>query len=97
MVSSATNYKAFDYREYLKTKYIYGSVNLEDGLKVSEKTYLNLLLIFSNNLKNKIESNLEEILGENANIAKRYTTSEIHQIFQKKLQKTLKQVAYIIF
>ena len=47
--------------------------------KVSEKTYLNPLLILSNNLKNKIKSNLDEILGEHAKIAKRNITSEIFQ------------------
>lgn len=64
---------------------------------MSEKTYLNSLLVFSNNLKDKIESNLEEILGENAEITKRNITSEILWIFLKKPKKILGQVAYIIF
>lgn len=75
----ATNYKAFNYREYLKTKYIFGIVKIENNLKISEKNYLNPILIYSNNLKNKIENNLEEILGKNAEITKRNITSEIHQ------------------
>lgn len=71
------NYKDFNYREYLKTKYIFGIVNGKKIEKISEKTYLNPILIFSNNLKIKIENNLDKILGEDAKIAKRNTASEI--------------------
>lgn len=73
----ATNYKAFDYSEYLKTKGIFGLVNVEGKIQVSNKTFLNPIFIFSNNLKNKIESNLDKILGEYSEITKRNITSEI--------------------
>lgn len=66
---SATNYKAFDYREYLKIKNIYGIVNVEGEVKLLEKNKLNPVLISINNIRNKIKSNLKEILGEEANVA----------------------------
>ncbi len=67
--SKASNYKAFDYKDYLKTKNIYGSVNIEDDIKILSGTDLNPTFIISNNLKNKIGQNLDEILGEEAKIA----------------------------
>ena len=67
--NEATNYKAFDYREYLKTKNVYGIVNAEDETKVLKEKNLNLALILINNIKTKIKSNLKEILGEEAKIA----------------------------
>lgn len=95
--SKATNYKAFDYANYLKTKNIYGTVTVSKITKESEKTYLNPLLIISNNIKQKIEKNLDEILGEDSYLVKRNTTSEIQKEYQRKQQKILEQVAYIIF
>lgn len=70
--SRATNYKGFDYLEYLKTKYIYGEITLDRNLKVSENNYLNPILIFSNNIKDQIEQNLDKILNENSEIVKRH-------------------------
>ncbi len=82
---SATNYKAFDYEKYLRTKDIYGLVYVNENFKISKNNYLNPILIFSNKLKSKIENNLTSILGEYSTIAKRNFTSEIPQILKKKL------------
>lgn len=49
------NYKGFNYREYLKTKKIYGSIKTEkNNIKVIEKNKLNLVLLFSNKVRNCI-------------------------------------------
>lgn len=64
----ATNYKAFDYREYLKGKNIYGIVNV-DNVRVLQKDNLNKLQLGINRIQNKIKSNLKEILGEESSIA----------------------------
>ena len=75
--SRATNYKAFDYRNYLKTQNVYGTVTASGEISVSKNTYLNPILVISNNLKNMIENNLEKLLsGEEAEFAKRYSYSE---------------------
>lgn len=69
--SSRTNYKAFDYREYLKEKNVYGIVkNIEDTKLVLKKNNLNPILMFFNKIKLKIKNNLEYILGERANLTK---------------------------
>lgn len=76
--SERTNYKAFDYKSYLKTKNVYGSVTSSGKIVASEKLYLNPILVFSNKLKNMIENNLDRLLGgEEAEFAKRYSYSEI--------------------
>ena len=82
--STAKNYKAFDYREYLKSKNVYGIVNAED-IKVIKKSNLNFVLMGINNLRISIKSNLQKILGEEAKITTRNTSSEIHQKYQMKL------------
>lgn len=71
------NYKAFDYSKYLKTKYIYGIIDVEKEIEVVGKNELNQIFILSNKVKNNIEKNLEEILGGNSEIVKRNITSEI--------------------
>lgn len=63
----ATNYKAFDYKEYLKQKDIYGIVKSEK-VQVIKKDNLNKVLVNINNIRNKIKSKLKEILGEESNI-----------------------------
>lgn len=63
----ATNYKAFNYREYLKQKDIYGIVKSEK-VQVIKKDNLNIIQININKIRNKIKSNLREILGEEANV-----------------------------
>lgn len=77
---SATNYKAFDYSENLKTKYIYGNVILDNNLQISKSTYLSKISMISNGLKCKMEENLDKILGENSGFVKRNIASEIQKI-----------------
>ena len=93
---TARNYKEFDYREYLKTKNIYGIVNSEK-IKLIKKNNLNLSLILINNLRTRIKTNLQEILGEESKLAMRNFITEIYQIYQMKLFKILKIVVYTIF
>lgn len=47
------NYKGFNYREYLKTKKIYGSISCQN-IKIISNNNLNKVLIFSNIIKNYI-------------------------------------------
>ena len=63
----ATNYKLFDYKEYLKEKNVYGIVKA-DKVQVIEKDNLNNIFILLNNLREKIKINLKEIIGEEANV-----------------------------
>lgn len=80
----ASNYKAFDYREYLKTKNVYGILNAEK-VSVLKKNNLNSFMIIINSIRMKIKENLKEILGEEAKTAIRNSSSEIVLIYQKKL------------
>ncbi len=66
--SNATNYRAFDYKEYLKTKNVYGIFNVEDAKLLKQKD-VNFVNLFINNLRTKIKYNLQEILGKNSSIA----------------------------
>ncbi len=53
--------------------------------------------MFSHNLKDKIENNIDAMLSENASIVKRNFASEILLIFRKRLLKILEFLVYIIF
>ena len=64
---SATNYKAFNYREYLKEKNIYGIVNVEE-CHVLKSDNLNFVFKFFNDIRKTIKNNLNYILGEKASI-----------------------------
>ena len=59
--SKARNYKGFDYREYLKTKKIYGTIKL-DSFKIIEKNNLNYFLILSNKIRGSIINKSNELL-----------------------------------
>lgn len=59
--SEARNYKGFDYREYLKTKKIYGTIKLEN-FKVIEKNNLNYFLLLSNKIRGYIINKSNELL-----------------------------------
>ena len=53
--SEQRNYKGFDYREYLKTKNIYGSIIVDsNNIRVLEKNKLNFILIISNKIRSYI-------------------------------------------
>lgn len=60
------NYKGFSYKEYLKTKQIYGIVEVDNSsnLKLIKTNNLNLLQIQINKLSEKLKQNLKNILPE---------------------------------
>ena len=63
--SEARNYKGFDYREYLKTKKIYGSIKADkNNIKVIEKESLNIILIFSNKIRSYIVNVVNYLLPQ---------------------------------
>jgi len=57
------NYKGFNYKEYLKTKKIYGSFKA-DKITILQENNLNSFLMFSNNFRNKVIEIAKEILPE---------------------------------
>lgn len=65
--SNARNYKAFDYREFLKTKNIYGILNV-DKIKVLNNNNLSFISIWSNQIREKIKYNLKIILDNKSDI-----------------------------
>lgn len=63
--SKARNYKGFDYREYLKTKKIYGTIkNSNKSVKVIKENDINIILKTSNKIRNYIIATSEKILPE---------------------------------
>lgn len=58
------NYKGFSYKEYLRTKGIYGIVQVEGKIKVIKQKNINLFQLEINNLSLKIKQNLEKILSK---------------------------------
>ncbi len=66
--SKARNYKGFDYREYLKTKKIYGSIKLDNNsIKIIEENKLNVVLTLSNKIRNHIINASDKALPERTN------------------------------
>ncbi|MBQ3145514.1 MAG: ComEC/Rec2 family competence protein [Clostridia bacterium] len=63
--SQSRNYKGFNYREYLKTKKIYGTIKIDgNNIVVLEKEKLNSILIKSNNIRNSIIEKSSSLLPE---------------------------------
>lgn len=60
--NSSRNYKGFDYRKYLKTKKIYGTVEGEKLYKVHENA-VNIINRFVNYVQNNIKVTLNKILN----------------------------------
>lgn len=56
------NYKGFDYKEYLKTIKVYGSVTLDSEVRVIKKNNVNLIFIFIFKIKQIIQNNVTELL-----------------------------------
>lgn len=56
------NYKGFNYKEYLKTKEIYGIIECESEVQVVKIKNLNFIQLAINNLSIKIQQNLDKIL-----------------------------------
>lgn len=59
--SEARNYKGFNYREYLKTKKICGTIKL-DSSKIIKKNNLNCFSMLSNKIRNYIINKSNELL-----------------------------------
>lgn len=61
--SKARNYKGFDYKNYLKTKKIYGTIQAS-SIELMKENNLSFITLTVNNFKNKIKSKLGKILPE---------------------------------
>lgn len=59
------NYKGFNYKEYLKTLKIYGTVNVQNISIIKEKSF-NSVFILANELTLKIKDNIGKYFNENA-------------------------------
>ncbi len=63
--SEARNYKGFDYREYLKSKKIYGTIkNSNKNIKIIKENNINIVLKLSNNIRNYIINTSNKLLPE---------------------------------
>ena len=62
--SIARNYDGFNYREYLKTKKIYGSIKLDSDIKIIQKNRMNIMLILSNKIRNYIVNVANKLLSQ---------------------------------
>lgn len=80
---AVTNYKAFDYREYLKTKNVYGILNVKN-ISTLKKNNLDFISMKVNEIRTNIKENLQEILGKESEVTKRNTATEILLTYQKK-------------
>ena len=60
--SESRNYKGFNYREYLKSKKIYGLIKSSGEIKVIQSNYINQIFIKSNKVRNIIIKNAEILL-----------------------------------
>ncbi len=55
------NYKGFNYKEYLKTIKVYGTLNSKSNAKVIKKRNLNVIFMKSNDVFLKIKDNIEKL------------------------------------
>ena len=63
--SEARNYKGFNYKEYLKTKKIYGSIKVDSSnVEIIKENKLNLILILSNKVRNYIVDESNNLLPQ---------------------------------
>ncbi len=60
--SESRNYKGFDYREYLKTKKIYGTIKTNNNINILKENNLNFILIVSNNIRNYVINASDKLL-----------------------------------
>lgn len=62
------NYKGFNYREYLKTKKIFGTIKVENNkIEVKENNKVNKVFIITNSLRKSIIDKIEYLLPEETN------------------------------
>lgn len=59
----ARNYKGFNYKEYLKTKKIYGSFKV-NKIEIIKENNINIFMQYSNKIRNKIIETIKVILPE---------------------------------
>lgn len=86
----ARNYKGFNYKKYLQTNKIYGTIKSKDIILIS-KNNVNYILTLSNNARQKIIKQIQEILPEETSSLligltlgdKTYLEKETVQNFQK--------------
>ena len=55
------NYKGFNYKEYLKTIKVYGTLNSKSNAKVIKKRNLNIIFMKANDVFLKIKDNIEKL------------------------------------
>ena len=60
----ARNYKGFNYKDYLKTKKIYGSFKAGGNIEILEHNKLNPISIFINNIRDNVINNVNNLLPE---------------------------------
>lgn len=66
--NEARNYKGFNYREYLKTKKIFGTIKTDNNkIEVIEKNKINKALIITNKLRKSVIEKIEIILPDKTN------------------------------
>lgn len=80
--NSATNYKAFDYSEYLKSLKLYGTVVAEKStIKIIKNKNLNSLGVLINKLKVNLNANIDEIIkNENKELLKGILLGDTEEI-----------------
>jgi len=91
------NTGGFDYKQYLKTKKIYGSVNVEN-IRVQAHNKINILFRLSNNISLQLKERIDKILNkEEASILKGLLlgdTSNIEREMYEKFQ--ISNMAHIL-
>lgn len=64
--SKARNYKGFDYKNYLKTNKIYGTIIISNNnnIKIISHKNVNIIDRIINNIRDKLKNNIKEILPD---------------------------------
>lgn len=106
--TEARNYKGFNYKEYLKTKKIYGSIKARK-INVIKENNVNLISKISNDIRNKIISTAKSILpnktsslivgiliGEKDSISKEVTNSFSKSSISHILAISGTHISYIV-
>lgn len=106
---SARNYKGFNYKEYLKTKKIYGSIK-SNNIEIISENQINFIAIVSNNVRNKIIETANNILpqkthsglligiliGEKSNLSEKIVNSFSKSSLSHVLATSGTHISYII-
>jgi len=62
--TDSRNFKGFSYKEYLKTKKIYGTIKINE-IEILKENNVNFILKYSNSLRNKIIETINKIVQKN--------------------------------